>query len=239
MSEPFSIRDGAGLAAGAVALHYMTENFAVAIHAPTIVAMLTGAFALIAVPMIAARGDLVDLLALNRPRARFVIAAVMIGLCSPVVISWIESPLLRWLGPDHRWEVEAQTTVLWQSLRVLGPIGEELVFRGVFARSLATRWSRPRAIVVSAFVFALYHHSPYQLAGPLLFGMIAAYFVLRSASIWPGVIIHVLTNVSVLLDRYDVPTQLWRALDDHRDGVLLGSALATYSGLWLAGRGRP
>jgi membrane protease YdiL (CAAX protease family) len=242
MTRAFSIRDGAGIAAGAVALHYMLEQYATAIHVPAIGAMLVGAAALIAVPAIAARGDWQGRLALALPARRYLIAALLIGLTSWTVIGAIERPIFNWLGADRRWDLEARTTVLWQSLLVigvLGPIGEEIAFRGVFARSLATVWSWRRAMLVSSVMFALYHHSLHQLFGPLLFGLVTSYLALRSRSVLPGILVHMLTNVIVTFANYDVPPALWDAHAVHYDAWLIVSSLATLGGLWIAGRGDP
>jgi membrane protease YdiL (CAAX protease family) len=109
---------------------------------------------------------------------------------------------------------------------IVGPLFEELVFRGVLLRSLATAWSRPRALTVAALAFALYHASPYQLVDPFLFGLVVGYLTLQSGSIVPGFIVHALVNARVAITWYRRPAVVWDILREHRDAFLLLGAFA-------------
>lgn len=69
------------------------------------------------------------------------------------------------------------------ALVVLAPLGEEIVFRGLFLRGLVRRMRFPVAATVSGVVFAV-AHAQYWLIWPLLiaismFGIVAAYVYRR------------------------------------------------------------
>ena len=88
----------------------------------------------------------------------------------------------------------------------LVPIIEELMFRGLMQTYLNNYFRRVPAIVLTAFVFALFHYSPEQGATNIEF--IVTLFVLscflgfiyeRQASLWAPIGLHVAFNgISVL-----------------------------------------
>jgi membrane protease YdiL (CAAX protease family) len=99
---------------------------------------------------------------------------------------------------------DAIPTVMWQklllalSLVVLAPLGEELVFRGLFLRGLVRRLSFPVSAVISGVAFALLHPQ-YWTIWPLIiaisiFGVVAAY-VYRRLGYPANVAMHVVFNL--------------------------------------------
>lgn len=86
-------------------------------------------------------------------------------------------------------------------LSVLPAMGEELITRGAFMRSLRERGTI-FALVVSALIFALIHGSPTQFIYQLLLGLIMAYIVYITDSIYPSMIFHFTNNFTVVLFYY-------------------------------------
>lgn len=83
---------------------------------------------------------------------------------------------------------------------VLGPIFEELLFRGILYQGARSVLAPIPAAIVSAAIFASAHQSftgvqPVQLAGGMLFCI--AYE--RSGSLWAPVILHVTGNLAIFL----------------------------------------
>lgn len=82
---------------------------------------------------------------------------------------------------------------------VIGPIGEELLFRGALAGWLSS-WAHPRVVVVvSAIGFALAH--PHYGSGMLLvlaYGVALAWARIASRSLWPPIAIHMMLNAIAL-----------------------------------------
>lgn len=78
---------------------------------------------------------------------------------------------------------------------ILGPIGEEITFRGVLMRGLLRmRWHPWVAIVVSALVFALCHGTELQMFGTTIFGIIVGWLYWRTKSLLPCMVVHVVNN---------------------------------------------
>ncbi len=76
---------------------------------------------------------------------------------------------------------------------ILAPIGEELIYRGVVLRCCA-KVSRRFAIFFSAFVFGIMHGNPYQFVLGFLLGIPLAMITLRTGSIVPAIICHMVNN---------------------------------------------
>jgi sodium transport system permease protein len=74
------------------------------------------------------------------------------------------------------------------------PVGEELAFRGLILGGLQRRFTPWKAIVLSAFLFALYHMNVFQFVPAFLMGVVLGLLAVRSRSIWPGVLLHALNN---------------------------------------------
>ncbi|MDR2931967.1 MAG: CPBP family intramembrane metalloprotease [Oscillospiraceae bacterium] len=87
---------------------------------------------------------------------------------------------------------------------------EEMMFRGVIMQSLR-RFGDGFALVVSSILFAMAHGNLVQGPNTLIMGLVMGYMVLRTGSLWTGIIIHFINNgVAVLLEltmRFTTPEQ--------------------------------
>jgi membrane protease YdiL (CAAX protease family) len=171
-----------------------------------------------------------------RPAApRFVLAAVMIGLAC----WYLEIQLVLHVHPPgdtSRIEQVVERTPLAASLIVLAllpAISEELVFRGVFARSLARL--PIVAVIASAALFSLYHLVPAQMLGTFPLGLALGLLAVRSGSIVPGMIAHLLNNATVLaVERMNVT-----AIDLHPNLAFAGASVLVLGGVALTMTGAP
>ena len=83
---------------------------------------------------------------------------------------------------------------------ILGPISEEIGFRGVLMGGLLRmRCGAWPAIVISAIVFAFFHGTHIQLLGTTVFGIIAGWLYWRTRSLIPSMIIHMVNNSSACI----------------------------------------
>lgn len=134
-----------------------------------------------------------------------------LGLVLQLGMALLFQPLSNLLFPDGRPQqevanviAEADTTLLRVALVVaavvLGPITEELTYRGILLRSLESR-GRVFAIVVSSFVFTAVHitgldmsqlwRSAAVILPPLfLLGMILAWLTMRHGRLGPAIFLH-------------------------------------------------
>jgi membrane protease YdiL (CAAX protease family) len=172
-------------------------------------------------------------LGLRWPAARFVVAAVMIGISCWYLEVQVVLQLQQYLPGDtkHLEEAVARTPLV-VSLFVLGllpAISEELVFRGVLTRAFGRRaWL---GIVVSAVVFSLYHLDPPQMLGVFPLGLALGFLAVRARSIIPGMIAHLLNNAIVLV------LQRVTIVDSHPELTLLAAFFLFAGGLALAAKG--
>ncbi|BFI95703.1 MAG: hypothetical protein RSP_12130 [Rhodanobacter sp.] len=86
----------------------------------------------------------------------------------------------------------------------IGPVVEELLFRGVLLSALLRRLRSPGAMLASAALFALVHLPDlhwlwYALPNLALLGVVLAWLRLRSGSLWPSVIAHGCNNLLAML----------------------------------------
>lgn len=81
------------------------------------------------------------------------------------------------------------------SITLLGPLLEELLFRGAVEGHLLREWKSPwGAIVVSSLIFGVVHGNPAQIPFAFLLGMMFGWLYYRTGSLLPGVVGHVLNN---------------------------------------------
>jgi membrane protease YdiL (CAAX protease family) len=141
-----------------------------------------------------------ELLALRRPRSLPRTAAVALGVIVGVfVVSAVLDPILHpgreqgltptsW-QPSHAGAYAANAVVI----ALVGPVVEELTFRGV-GFGLLEPYGRALAIVVTGIVFGLAHGLVEALPILVAFGIGLAYLRSMSGSVYPGMVVHALFN---------------------------------------------
>ena len=98
------------------------------------------------------------------------------------------------------WSDPLGSVLLLVYVCVLGPIAEELVFRGVILKVLQ-KHGVSFAVIFSAFLFMLFHQNIAQLFLPFLLGIMLALITVRSGSIVPAILAHILNNsLAMVLD---------------------------------------
>ena len=78
---------------------------------------------------------------------------------------------------------------------LLGPVLEELLYRGVILQSMR-KYNERFAIVLSALIFGLMHQNYQQFILAFMLGLILAASDIRSGSIIPSIIMHIIVNTS-------------------------------------------
>lgn len=101
----------------------------------------------------------------------------------------------------------AQTDYPWLLLFggiVVAPFVEELFFRGFIFAALRRQWNWQKGMVASAALFALFHILPTSLLPIFILGLIFAFLYQVSGSLWPAILMHMLTNGLTLLTAYTI-----------------------------------
>ena len=75
----------------------------------------------------------------------------------------------------------------------LGPILEEIIFRGFILKSMQ-KYGNLTAIIVSSISFSMFHLNLVQFVNPVLMGIVLAFIAIKSKSIVPSIIAHIFNN---------------------------------------------
>jgi len=136
----------------------------------------------------------------------FLVLAVVAGLAAPL----LGGVLTQWLAHDHAVtqdirQLGASTPLAWRIPLVLmvvavGPLVEELLFRGVLLSALLRYMPTVWAVLLCSLAFALVHlpglqYEWYALPALTLLALILAWLRLHSGSIWPAVLAHAANNL--------------------------------------------
>lgn len=130
-------------------------------------------------------------------------ATVSLGLqTATVIIATILIAIIGIFGgeivqPDFT--VENSTLLsdllLYMYVCLLGPILEELLYRGVLLQSLK-KYNVRFAIVISALIFGMMHENITQCILGMLIGIPLAIITIKSGSILPAIFTHIIVNTS-------------------------------------------
>jgi membrane protease YdiL (CAAX protease family) len=177
--------------------------------------------------------------------APLVISGFGLSLLLVEVIGWI--PMPRFIQEMFREIMSGNPVSKAIALVVIAPIAEEMLFRGLIFREFARRYSMRHAIFGSATLFALFHLNPWQAVVAFPIGVIAAWLVLKTGSIIPGIVLHAALNLtsSFLLipigaffghdedQIYALPHLPWPMLALGGVATVIG-----LTGIWLCARSR-
>ncbi len=152
-----------------------------------------------------------------RPRLSIFLAlAVAAGLAAPL----LGGLLTQWLAQSHTVTQEIRqlgghAPLGWRIALVLvvvgvGPLAEELLFRGALLSALLKRLPVSGAVAISSLVFALIHlpglqFQWYALPALTLLALTLAWLRLHSGSIWPAILAHATNNLLAVAVWFVVP----------------------------------
>lgn len=86
-------------------------------------------------------------------------------------------------------------------IAVAPSICEEILHRGILLRAYENRGT-VKAIVISSIMFGVFHFDITNLFGPILLGLLFGYYVVRTNSIFAGVIAHFMNNFLATILQY-------------------------------------
>lgn len=122
----------------------------------------------------------------------YIVAGFDTGFAESVLKGW------AWQPPPTSWKLERFLGVV-----AIGPIVEELVFRGLVLRRLAARWGNTAAIIVSSAVFGGLHFD--QAVGATIAGVAMALLYVRSQTLAVPIAAHMANNFAACLMREYYP----------------------------------
>ncbi len=149
----------------------------------------------------AVRREPLRLLVVPKPVAPVpLVLALVATFGADVVLSQIDN-WLRWLippGPSYHEYISilgrGSLLLVLSSAVVVGPVCEELIFRGVLLRGFLENYRPWAAILLSSLLFAFLHLNPWQGVTGFFIGCLFAFFVARTGSLLPAIAGHVMNN---------------------------------------------
>ena len=96
--------------------------------------------------------------------------------------------------PEYEVPVTVPGIVIYVvAITVVPAFIEEIIFRGIIMQSLR-RFGDIFALVASSLIFGIFHLNLIQMPYAFILGLCIGYFVMRTGSLWVGVIIHFVNN---------------------------------------------
>jgi len=132
-----------------------------------------------------------------RTPGRFVFTAMSMA---PLLYALVSTAMLllpeHWLSAYNEAVSVVSSTTLLSALStvILAPLTEEVIFRGLILGRLARAMPGWLAVLLSALVFGLAHGQLVWIAYAFLLGVVFGFIRLRSGSIWPTLLLHILFN---------------------------------------------
>jgi len=138
---------------------------------------------------------------LNFPGILPLILIVLLSLPAYAValaLNNIVAYYLQYFGdiPSHTLPVPTNVPELIQGLAIVAltpAICEELLHRGILLNAYESRGSL-KAIIITSIFFGIFHFDITNLLGPIFLGLLIGYYVIRTNSIFAGMIAHFLNN---------------------------------------------
>lgn len=173
---------------------------------------------LLGVVLVLVRGlDRREVFALRRPRSW---RSALLAMGAALVAIWVANAVLtlvldlrageeQGIVPD-RWDPDRAGAYAANFLVIalFGPTVEELTYRGFGQWAIAGVAGGTVAIVVTALLFGLAHGLVEGLAALSIFGLAAGWLRVRTASLYPSVVLHMLFNGLALILAVTVETEL-------------------------------
>lgn len=171
---------------------------------PWVEVVVSGIDALIVVGfVIARRREVAPLLGLPRLHgtslSRLLVTALGVGVALDVYFDVMQRagvPMLRYTDDYVKagWPVWSMFVLV----SVMPAVFEELAFRGVIATSLAAVLTPLEAWLIQAALFSVMHLMPIVFPSHFAMGLLLGWVRLRTASLYPGMLLHGLWNALVL-----------------------------------------
>ena len=164
------------------------------------------------------KSDVRTLFSLRTPKIKDVAGGFILYIGVYALMLVVSFALMR-LFPESTENTQMAFDVLMEQpfilvvlvMTIMPAIGEELYFRGLIFGSLRHRYPAVWAIVISSFIFGVFHLSLVKILPTGMLGACFAYVAYKSGSIYIGMFLHFFNNfVSMLSMKY--PQQMERIL---------------------------
>lgn len=121
------------------------------------------------------------------------------GIIYQIYSTFFEAGGIKIPEPDFSFPEQTQYLILFLAyVCIIGPVLEEIIFRGFILRSMQ-KYGNLTAIIVSSILFSMFHLNLVQFVNPVLMGIVLAFIAIKSNSIIPSIIAHIFNNTITFL----------------------------------------
>jgi membrane protease YdiL (CAAX protease family) len=78
---------------------------------------------------------------------------------------------------------------------IFSPVTEEILFRGIILSGFLIRYSPIKAIVLSSFIFSLFHFNAIQFVTSLFMGLLCGWYFFKTRNLLSCILIHLFNNL--------------------------------------------
>ena len=140
-----------------------------------------------------------DIFPLKRFDIKIIFPLMVLIAGSTVLLSDIDN-LFRSFFPTPDWVIHAYEDINSDPFKaiiivvIIAPFTEEFFCRGLLLQGFLKNYSVNKAVIASALLFMFMHLNPWQFAGAFFYGLIFAWVVIKTKSLWPALIGHATAN---------------------------------------------
>ncbi|MCF7957948.1 MAG: ABC transporter permease subunit [Phycisphaerae bacterium] len=179
--------------------------------------------------------DIKKTLSLKTPRTTALIATILMAAAMLVLGHQYTTWQGNFIKPPQEYAemmktlfentTPAKLIVLLLAIALSPAVCEEVLFRGVILSGLRSRCSVKLSIIATGILFGLMHIYISQIIPTALLGIVITYLVLRSGSIFTGILFHLLNNsIAVLFATGYFPKTIFTFVENYEQ---------TYFPTWL------
>jgi uncharacterized protein len=150
-----------------------------------------------------------DVLALRRPPIVLLVLALLFGFALQGPVNLIAGVIYEKypLPPEHLellhqlFDVKAlhQKVAIVVAAGLVGPVVEELLFRGGILRGLLRRHGALGTVLGISVFFALAHREPRNFLPDFMGGLAMGYVRVTTGSLWPAILLHAAFNTTSVI----------------------------------------
>ena len=86
---------------------------------------------------------------------------------------------------------------------IVGPIAEEIFFRGFVLPGLMKRFGVTQSLLLSSLLFGIFHFDPGAIVPTFILGLALGWVYLKTGALWPAIFAHGLHNsLAIMLAKY-------------------------------------
>ncbi|AEE50422.1 CPBP family intramembrane glutamic endopeptidase [Haliscomenobacter hydrossis] len=127
----------------------------------------------------------------------YVLLFVLFEILNDTICEFL--PLPSFTNNEFIKQVDSRDISFLLTAVFIGPIIEEMIFRGLYMRYFLAKTSTNTAILYSSMLFAIVHVSPDQVIQTFLAGLLLGYLYVKTHSIFVPILVHIAHNALTYL----------------------------------------